>query len=227
MVSGPSLPPVPHRGYISTDSLYLSNRNWVVTCLPSRWQAKVMLQLFTRSLQPIHGVIPTPYAEDLIERVYRSKQEGEAPHLPSIALMLSMFAGAAVMCTPHTLESLHTTAAEMKATFVAYCDLALSMLDDKAHVSASGVETLLAINTLSHVLSHTDGYSDQVHLLRARQLLLARTMQIHRLDTAKRREEREATGYNVVEIEIYRRVWWHMVASDWWVKRISISHGQY
>ncbi|GES61319.1 Zn(II)2Cys6 transcription factor [Aspergillus terreus] len=103
----------------------------------------------------------------------------------------------------------------MRTLFVGYSDLALSILDDNAYPTTPYIMTLLAISTLTHVLSHTDGYSDKVHMLRVRQLLLAQSMQMHRLDTAKRREERRLTGYDVVELEISRRIWWHMVASDW------------
>ncbi|VUC27300.1 unnamed protein product [Clonostachys rosea] len=44
---------------------------------------------------------------------------------------------------------------------------------------------------------------------------MARLLQLHRLDTAKAREERQRSGCNVIEVEVQRRIWWHMVADDW------------
>ncbi|CAG9982285.1 unnamed protein product [Clonostachys byssicola] len=38
---------------------------------------------------------------------------------------------------------------------------------------------------------------------------------LHRLDTAKAREERQRNGCNEIELEVQRRIWWHMVADDW------------
>jgi hypothetical protein len=40
-------------------------------------------------------------------------------------------------------------------------------------------------------------------------------MKIHRLDTPRYREERQKNGADMVDVEVKRRVWWHMVSSDW------------
>lgn len=186
-----------------------------MTCLPARSQAQDLFSLFVRCMQPTHGVIPVPYAKAVMEQIYQNRESGESPSLPELALLFSIFAGAALSGSPESLSSLCASQEEMRTLFVGYSDLALSILDDNAYPTTPYIMTLLAISTLTHVLSHTDGYSDKVHMLRVRQLLLAESMQMHRLDTAKRREERRLKGYDVVELEISRRIWWHMVASDW------------
>ncbi|KAL4895272.1 hypothetical protein BDV59DRAFT_152616 [Aspergillus ambiguus] len=187
------------------------NLNWIMACLPPRKQAQDMFSLFVRCMQPTHGVVPVPYTEALMETIYRDRSGGEA-NLPGLALIFSIFAGAALSCTPESLDCLCATQEEMRTLFAGYSDLAFSLLEDAAKPC---VLTLAAISTLTHVLSHTDGYSNKVHMLRVRLLLQAQTMQLHRLDTVKRREERKLRGYDVVELEISRRIWWHMVASDW------------
>ncbi|PYI02608.1 hypothetical protein BO78DRAFT_432729 [Aspergillus sclerotiicarbonarius CBS 121057] len=41
-------------------------------------------------------------------------------------------------------------------------------------------------------------------------------MRIHCLDSPKAREKRRINGCDGVEIEVQRRIWWHMVSSDWY-----------
>ncbi|GKZ32588.1 hypothetical protein AbraIFM66950_002095 [Aspergillus brasiliensis] len=74
---------------------------------------------------------------------------------------------------------------------------------------------LEAISALARVLFHADWYSHKAQALRIDAICMARSMQIHRLDTAKKQEERKRSGYNVIEVEVQRRAWWHLVSSDW------------
>lgn len=73
----------------------------------------------------------------------------------------------------------------------------------------------VAIGTMAHLLMDTDGFPVKVLVLRHRRVLMSRDMQIHRLDTAKCREERRLKGCDMIDIEVQRRVRWNMVASDW------------
>ncbi len=58
-------------------------------------------------------------------------------------------------------------------------------------------------------------------------MLMARAMEIHRLDTAKSIEQRRVKGCNMIEIEVQRRIWWHMVASDWYIcLTLYVGHSQ-
>lgn len=102
-----------------------------------------------------------------------------------------------------------------KVFFERYLRLALSLLDNTARPLNPSTVTLEGIIILLHLLSSLDGYTERVYMMRTRALLMARTMQIHRLDTAKNRELRRLNGYNPVEVELQRRIWWNLVSADW------------
>lgn len=151
-----------------------------------------------------------------MEQTYQSMMDGEEPSDTNILLHFSIFAGAALSWTPQLLDELKCTQGEAKAAFTVYTRLAMSIVDDDDCPLGPSTVALEAISSLAHLLSNSSGLPDRVYVLRMRCLSMARTMNIHRLDTAKSREERKLKGCNMIEIEVQRRVWWSMVAFDWY-----------
>ncbi|KAG2414474.1 hypothetical protein HFD88_003665 [Aspergillus terreus] len=79
----------------------------------------------------------------------------------------------------------------------------------------SSARALQTCVTLAHLCIQIEGLSGSFGLLSATGLRMARSMKIHRLDSAPYREQRRQHGADMVELEVKRRIWWHMVASDW------------
>lgn len=183
--------------------------------LPPLRQARALFNHFATTLQPTFGVLHIPSTKQLMETTYEGLLEGEEPLPANIMFLFSIFAGAALVWTPKLLERLQSTREEAKAAFMNYTRLAFDILEHPRHLIQPSTTSLVAISTMAHLLMNTDGYPLKVHLLRHRCLLMSREMQIHRLDTAKGREERRLKGCNTIDIEVQRRVWWDMVASDW------------
>jgi hypothetical protein len=67
------------------------------------------------------------------------------------------------------------------------------------------------------LLANTVGFSIKIALLQTRCFLMAQALQIHRLDTAQAQEERRVKGCDMIDIEVQRRFWWNMVATDWYI----------
>lgn len=158
-----------------------------------------------------------------MEQTYQSMLEGDEPSIINLLLLFSIFTGAALAGTPQLLEKLNSTKAEAKAAATAYTRLAMSILDNTHQPVAPSTTALAAISNLAHVLGNSSGLSFIVQMLRIRCLFMARAMEIHRLDTAKSREERRLKGCNMIEIEVQRRIWWNMVASDWYILSAFLS----
>ncbi|KAL4897040.1 hypothetical protein BDV59DRAFT_169655 [Aspergillus ambiguus] len=187
----------------------------IARCLPPLMQARMLFSHFVCCLQPSFCVLHVPSTRALLEQIYHAILEGEELSPAGLVLLFSIFAGAALAWTPSLLDSLNVSETENKVTLNTYIQLVLSIVDTKLQDDASSTLSLLAMTTSSYVLSYMDGFSDKVNLLRTRTLLMARGMQIHRLDTSRRKEERRINGYNLVEIEVQRRIWWYIVSSDW------------
>ncbi|RAL16668.1 Zn(II)2Cys6 transcription factor [Aspergillus homomorphus CBS 101889] len=191
-------------------------------CLPPVEQARQLFDQFVQAVQPTFGVLHIPSVRVLMEENYRNLSQGKDPNFVVVILLLSIFAGGALVATPELLGNLRATAVGAKTAFATYTRLSMTMLDYPQRPIAPSTVALLAITTLCHILTHSDGFSDKIQALRMRAIFMARSMQIHRLDTVRRQEERQRTGYEIVEIEVQRRIWWHIVSSDWIV---SLSQG--
>lgn len=181
--------------------------------LPPREQGMEFFEHFVRCVQPTFAVLHIPSARTLVEQTYQATgQAGKETEPDNLLLVFSIFASAILTWTPQLLENIGTTPAVAHRVFDTYSGLAISLSES---VSPSTV-ALEAISILVHVLTNAEGFGEQVHQLRNRAFLMARIMQIHRLDTAQSRKARRAQGdWDLVQVEQQRRVWWHMVANDW------------
>jgi hypothetical protein len=150
-----------------------------------------------------------------MEETYENLATGKVPDMANLILFLVIFAGASLAWSPPLLERLNATQAEARAAFTAYSRLALSIVEDDAHPVAPSTVALASISILSHLVTNSDGFGLKVHILRMRCLIMMRELKINRLDTPASCEERRLKGCNMIEIEVQRRIWWSLVASDW------------
>lgn len=162
-----------------------------------------------------------------MENAYHCLLEGEEPPAADLMLLFSIFAGASLVWTPQLLEKLNATREEAYSAFLSYARTALCVLDHPRGVILPSTTALVAIGMMAHLMMNTDGFPLKVHMLRNRCLLMSREMGIHRLDTAKSIEERRVKGCDMIDVEVQRRVWWNMVASDWYVVPGELSIGRW
>ncbi|RYP04110.1 hypothetical protein DL764_004657 [Monosporascus ibericus] len=181
--------------------------------LPTKDQGMELLEHFIHCVQPTFAVLHVPSTRALVEQTYQALLGGpEEPESVNLLLLFSIFASAALTWTSQLLEKVGATPAIAQDAFATYSGLAISISES---VSPSTV-ALEAICVLVHVLTNAEGFGEQVHQLRNRAFLMARIMQIHRLDTSQSRELRRVQeDCNMIQVEQQRRIWWHMVANDW------------
>ncbi|KAF7561920.1 hypothetical protein G7046_g2223 [Stylonectria norvegica] len=183
--------------------------------LPTKAQAVELFKHFTHSVQLTFGALHIPSTRTLLDQTYQAVLAGEEPDPTTLFLIFCIFAGATLVSTPQLLQTLNATHAESKLAFETYAHLALSFVEPPAPPLPPSTLALGGTISLIHLLMNADGFTDKVYVLQTRALVMARTMQIHRIDTAKAREQRRIHGSNEIEVEVQRRIWWHMVSSDW------------
>jgi hypothetical protein len=150
-----------------------------------------------------------------MEQTYRSIENGGASDLANLLLLYSIFAGAALAWTPALIERLNLTRAGIEGAFRDYSGVAISVVENTLKSLSPSIVALEGLVNLTNVVVHADGFSVKANLLRLHCQNMTRSMGLHRLDTAKATEDRRKQGYNTVELEIKRRIWWDMVATDW------------
>lgn len=77
------------------------------------------------------------------------------------------------------------------------------------------IEALQTIVGLVHLCVQVEGLGGHFGTLGMLGIQMTRLMKIHRLDSQRARAERLRDGADMVSLEIQRRIWWHLVASDW------------
>ncbi|KAI0130229.1 hypothetical protein BJ170DRAFT_307161 [Xylariales sp. AK1849] len=201
-----------------------SQMSFLSRSLPPQTQATELFNHFVRCVQPTFGVLHVPSTRKFLDQTYRGMLGGQDADSANLLLLFSIFAGAALFWTSELLEKLGADPAAAQVAFVTYSRLAISL----SETAAPSTTALAGIITLIHQFTNADGFGEQVHMLRTRSSVMARTMQINRLDTAQSREIRRVQGGDMIVVELQRRIWWHMVASDWLLAFSgSIQEGTY
>ncbi|KAK2612696.1 hypothetical protein QQS21_001313 [Conoideocrella luteorostrata] len=91
----------------------------------------------------------------------------------------------------------------------------MSIVDDSSRSLTPSTTALAAMANLNNLTTHSRGLSDNAVVLRMKCHIMAHSLRLDRLDTAKSREDRGRKGCNMIHIEIQRRVWWNLVGTDW------------
>lgn len=184
--------------------------------LPPLDEARLLFDHFSLALHPTFGVLHLPSTRTTMEETFHRASNGDTEIcMANILMLFSIFAGAALSWTTQFLSKLRALRKEARAAFKMYARLAMSILEHCPEKFPTSTPALAAVTTLAFVVSNASFSLFDVNMLRCRCMLMAKAMQIDRLDTFKSREERRLKGYNTVEIEVQRRIWWHMVSSDW------------
>lgn len=91
---------------------------------------------------------------------------------------------------------------------------ALSALEHVRVSSQISIEAVQATILLTFQFCHFEGLSPHTRLLHTSAFTMARELGLHRID-APGSERLDAAQVNAIELEVSRKVWWHLVSTDW------------
>ncbi|KAL4885770.1 hypothetical protein BJY04DRAFT_213971 [Aspergillus karnatakaensis] len=196
---------------VASFNVDLSSR---AAALPPLVQANNLFAHFAATMHPTIGILHIPSTARLIDDIYLNYHKGKLPEPASLMLLFAIFAASLLSSTPMLLQMVDATQPQATTAYQTYMRAALSILQD-CRPLAESTTALAALTMLAHLTSNDDGYSVEDHLLRVRCHWMARSMGVHCIDSLRFREQRQLTRYNMIEVEIQRRVWWSIVSSDW------------
>ncbi|CAM1503205.1 Fc.00g079810.m01.CDS01 [Cosmosporella sp. VM-42] len=204
--------PSPTVKQLTSDS---SDTGDLLRYMPPKVTAIELSKHFCHSVHLTFGVFYNPSTQNLLDQTYQKLLQGEQPDRSTLLLLFCIFAGASLVATPQFLQRIGATREECRTAFETYSRLALSIVENTTQSIPPSTVAFQGIISLLHLVANADGFTDKANMIRMRAITMARTMQVHRLDTPRSCEQRRLQGHNAVEVEIQRRVWWHMVATDW------------
>jgi hypothetical protein len=196
-----------------SDTLNLAT---ILRQFPTRNDAKILLDHFIKTFDAMYRNLHVPTTWRLLKELYDALDLNRLPSETQLAFFLGIFAGSAYVSK--TSLQLECSTSEPRSTLAlaeSWHKQAVFLLT-KPPVPPS-TQALIATMTLAHLCTQIEGFSGSFGILAMSGLQMARMMRIHRLDSHHFREERRKHGADMVDVELKRRVWWHIVASDWFV----------
>lgn len=197
-----------------TSTQYLQQ---LVAKLPPEEQANIFVQYLSKMSIQHWIVLQVPSSKLLVSNLYTSVRQGILPTAEDLLFTFTTLACLTFAWSPQLLSTLGITAEQALRASRAYTKCALSLVNDEHKLIKPSVTALMATSNLSQFLLHAQGLENNVEAMRLRMYLIGmmQTMDLARLDTPARKQQRQQDGYSMLDVEMLRRVWWNNVGHDW------------
>ncbi len=195
------------------------------TIFPSRSQGQILFEYYIDHVNWIYQGIHVPTVRMICDTVYTKIEQNQLPEYGHIALIATIFALSAYFSAPSSnLYFPHTEAKKFSYRWVSLAQHALAASNC---LSAPTIEALQSLILISQHIMPNIGAIATLRTLAATSMHTARAMGLHKIDTHANKARRQNMEVDWVDIEVKRRIWWHLAASDWYglfLLLINISH---
>lgn len=183
--------------------------------LPTRAEVLQILDHYGKEQSYNMHIVHLPTAQRLIERGYDDIANGRAVPPSHLALILTICASSAFRIgSEGGLAGLFPTPEHARRCTLLWAKSALDVLSQSVRTTAGSLEDVQARMLLSFLVYHLEGFTTRFRSLSSSALILARDLSMHCIDSPQSRGG-AAHGDSPQEAEIKRRVWWHLVSTDW------------
>lgn len=193
-----------------TDASLLNRR--IYESWPSRKLGQELLDYYFHELDYMYHIIHVPTVRKHFDSLCTSIQGHEKLNYAHVALIFTLFTLSAYLSSPMS-EIIHPEQPEVHA-WAAVARNALSVADCLAHPT---LETLQSICLIGQYIMPNVGSISAMRILGATMIHSARTLLLHRVDTPSNKKRRKGIEVDWAEIEVKRRIWWHIASTDWYV----------
>lgn len=186
-------------------------------------EARALLDMYASTICHLHHIIYMPTFRRIIEGVYLAVSRKEPVNTDHAALMLAVFS--TVLCYTKWIDPSDLTdpiiaevGEDKESVFMLWFRAALDLIDHSRRALAGSLEIVQACIILLFLDCSLEGLTSRSRAVLAQGLHCAREISLHRLDcpAAVRGRASAASPESGIDTEIKRRVWWHIVATDWY-----------
>ncbi|KAL1856151.1 hypothetical protein Plec18167_000226 [Paecilomyces lecythidis] len=182
--------------------------------LPTKSETMSLYRYYVDSIDYLYHVIVPTRVERMIDDVYRCIENNSPVNLNHIALLASILAVTVYFRPQNVTEYSEPSDADVRCKeFTSLVGVALLQSNFIAYPTIEGLQATIII---AHYLSslNTDP-SLRALFLHGTIVSQAKNLMLHYTDTPRYQEERRINGFDSVDVETRRRLWWHLVAYDW------------
>lgn len=192
----------------------LGQRIW----LPDEQEAYALFAVYARTSDYMYHVTHFATIRNMIKDVYGNIKNRCVVHSHEIALLLSILAIGSYFSTykPEESNNVFPSAESLTLLSELWRTWALDVLDQIRRTGPGSIEELQATIILSLLNHNLEGFSERVRILHSTALSIAQGLQLHIMDSPDQKAKHpESTIPDIIAKEVKRRLWWHLVASDW------------
>lgn len=181
--------------------------------IPRKEEASLLMDHYVINVDPLQHVVYAPHARSLMDSLYSRLEQGLPTIFSHMALVLSIFASSAALITGNVgnLQHLFRTSDPYQASTI-WANAALEVLDLSRRTTSGSLEDVQTSIIMGFLLYHMEGFSPRCRFLFTGSVAISRDLCLHKLDAPT---NQTSNPPNSIETEIKRRVWWHIVATDW------------
>ncbi|CAJ2502932.1 Uu.00g103260.m01.CDS01 [Anthostomella pinea] len=182
----------------------------------------LLLENYVDNVDHVCRILHIPTVRSLLKTFYLRMSQDESVLPGQAALLLSLFALSAFFYEPALGSEVPTTGRDAVRLSKFWSSGALDVLDHSQRNTSGTLEDLQAVILMTYVTKHLDGYSARARLLTTTAISIARDLRLHRLDAENEPQKEQGTSIRaLVDLEVKRRIFWHIAASDWWAPVFS------
>ncbi|KAI1747076.1 fungal-specific transcription factor domain-containing protein [Xylaria castorea] len=184
--------------------------------LPTYKTAVILVDCFEAHVDHMCRILYLPIVRSLMKSVYtRINQDGSV--LPGqVALLLALFALSAFFYQPTSTAEVLAIGNDTTYLSKFWSRGALDVLEHSRRNTSGTLEDVQALILMSYVTYHLDGFSARYRHLLAIAVSMAQDLGLHRLDSNDCAPKNDSSSLRVlIDHEVKRRVYWHLIASDW------------
>ncbi|KAI0098933.1 hypothetical protein GGR51DRAFT_576799 [Nemania sp. FL0031] len=187
-----------------------------VITLPTYKTAVMLFDCFEASVDYMCRILHLSTVKSLIKTSYIRVSRNESIPPGQAALLLSLFALSAFFYQ-HKGDMESVTIGNATTCLSKYWSRgALDVLEYSARNTSGTLEDIQALILMTYVTYHLDGFTARYRNLLALAVSMARDLGLHRLDADRSTSaSKDSSLRDLIDHEVKRRVYWHLIASDW------------
>lgn len=192
--------------------------------LPPKKTILPMIDYYAEYITHLHHVIHLPSLRQSVADTYSQLHQEKRVEPGKVALILNVITMTAYMSTYQDNEKLGFTNEEQKNELIAlWAKAGLDLLENSRRTGSSTFDYLQATALASFLTYNIDGYTARFRSLFSYALSIAKDLGMHKLDC---HQDAETSESEKVDKEVKRRLWWYIVATDWYDCLFSPSNSR-
>jgi hypothetical protein len=181
--------------------------------LPRESETLALFNYYVSYVDYISSIIIPSRVKSQIDAIYRNLRSQRSADLNHMALLFSILAAASYFQEHDPVEVPKRAEARCRE----YTSLVGAALIQSNYMNYPTLEGLQATMIVAQMLPNLDqDASVRAFFVHGTIVSQGRHMGLHRIDCSRNCENRQLNGFDLVELETKRRLWWNLAAHDWY-----------